>query len=296
MPFKRRPSDTGSDKSYCEFFVDLSDKTEKKVPEKLVCPFGKSASMTTSQPTDGKKNMFSMFIDLTTEPEGAAGVTKSNSSSKLADSSNEQQPTTVEKKSKPGVFMFIESDSPLVRRRTLSSSRPVFKRHSWNTDKSNEQTPTAPEQPTPTAPRKFHKRAQSLSVERLGEFRKILGEVPTRNSEYEPGETPPNSHVQVIDEELLLSLKSRNYQELEAIKEQAMSESRTKSKQREDCYSESSVWEKTPTDSSETNRTRKSETFDISSSASTSSTSENLDCKRNDHMDTTQQRLSPHDL
>ncbi|XP_011499063.1 PREDICTED: uncharacterized protein LOC105363146 [Ceratosolen solmsi marchali] len=286
---RRRASDIASEKSYCEFFIDLSNKPEKKPPEKFVCPFGKNASMTTSQPGDSKKNMFSMFIDLS-EPEGAAGIVKSTSSSKLADSGSEQKQTIIEKKSKPGVFMFIESDSPLVRRRTLSSSRPAFKRHSWNTDKSNEHTPTASEQSTPTVPKKSHKRAQSLSVERIGEFRKIVGDTPARDPEYEPGDTPPNSHVQVIDEELLLSLKSRNHQELEAIKEQAMSESRAKPNQRDDCYSENSVWEKTPTDSSETNRTRKSETFDVSSSAScTSSTSENLELKHNDSTSTTQQ-------
>ncbi|XP_049961668.1 uncharacterized protein LOC126481757 [Schistocerca serialis cubense] len=57
---------------------------------------------------------------------------------------------------KQAVFMFIESDSPVTRRKTLPSGlRPTFNRHSWN-----------PETEERAVSRKQHKRAHSLSVDR----------------------------------------------------------------------------------------------------------------------------------
>lgn len=355
---RRRPSDTGIEKNYCEFFVDLSDTkstparsntaVNKKKEDDSVKPVPNA--MATSQPSDSKKNIFSMFIELgQTETTIGRSVAKSSSSSTLADKryeltqSMDQMAASVtngvseERKPKSGVFMFIESDSPIVRRRTLSSSRPAFKRHSWNTDKVNElqNQPQTPTQPTPlpvtsiAATKRMHKRAQSLSVDRCGDLRKMLGHKSSNSShslnesamlqeqqkkleeerqqqqeqqqtqppdlmedstfDYDTRDTPPNSHVEIMNDELLMSLKNRNFQELDAINEQTSKDTRRKSTQQDDGCSESSVWDKTPT---EDNQTRKSETFDVISSSASgpSSASDNLDFKLADLIDATQQK------
>ena len=341
---RRRPSDTGSEKSYCEFFVDLSDKSSpnkltSKQLESVASPVAPKRIQESTN--DSKRNMFSMFIDLSESemPAKKNCELTAASSSKFVDEQAQKKDSddqsTEERKPKSGVFMFIESDSPLVRRRTLSSSRPAFKRHSWNTDKVNEQ-PT-PCEPSTIAGKRVHKRAHSLSVDRVGDFRKLLGHKSSNSShslheaitkldqlesddlkqqkkdekrheierkedqerhqkqeqemglsravtedalEYDFRDTPPNSHVEIMTEELLVSLKNRNYQELGAVNEETNKNTNTKtSTQPDECCSESS----------ETNQTRKSETFDISSSASgPSSASDNLDFKVNDLLDATQ--------
>ncbi|XP_008215443.1 uncharacterized protein LOC100123317 isoform X2 [Nasonia vitripennis] len=360
---RRRPSDTGSEKNYCEFFVDLSDN--KPAPARSSSVVNKKKeddsvkavpnAMAMSQPSDSKKNIFSMFIELgQTETTSGRSVAKSSSSSTLADKryeltqSMDQMAASAtngvseERKPKSGVFMFIESDSPIVRRRTLSSSRPAFKRHSWNTDKVNElqNQPQTPTQTTPqsatsiAASKRMHKRAQSLSVDRCGDLRKMLGHKSSNSShslnesamlqeqqkkqeeerqqqeeqqqtqqpdlmedstfDYDTRDTPPNSHVEIMNDELLMSLKNRNFQELDAINEQTSKETRRKSTQQDDGCSESSVWDKTPTESTENNQTRKSETFDVISSSASgpSSASDNLDFKLADLIDATQQKLA----
>lgn len=324
---RRRQSDTASsEKNYCEFFVDLSDKsaTPKSEPPKRAPE--PPDPVPPSQASDSKKNMFSMFIDLS-EPIAAPnrGVAKSNSSSKLADKRYElaqkRADSELERKPKSGVFMFIESDSPLVRRRTLSSSRPGLKRHSWNSDKSQQSTPASEQLPAVASPpvvnqqpagKLLHKRAHSLSADRSGDFRKLFGQHRSSTSshslseaaaasaeqessrqetaeqpedsvlEYEIRDTPPNSHVEIVNEELLTSLKNRNYQELDAINERPLADGEVKTKL-DECCSEGSEATKT--------RSRKSETFDISSSASgPSSSSDNLESKLNDLLDATKQK------
>ncbi|KAJ8688511.1 hypothetical protein QAD02_024306 [Eretmocerus hayati] len=312
---RRRPSDAASERSYCEFFVDLSDKS---TPADSSTDVKSEASTESSScPSDARKNMFSMFIDLgdtnQQQQQPRPGFSKSSSSSRLADkrfefSTQQQRRSSGSNDLKPatprqptgGVFMYIESDnsgeSPMVRRRTLSSSRPAFKRHSWNQDRSSsEHTPTAPRRPLPSM---THKRAHSLSVERPvvvvsanssseKSCRPQSLATPSqteqqmeRHTEDAPAEydaardTPPNSHVEVVDEELLVSLQKRNYRELErAVSIGESGKLSSQQQQLDECCSEGT----------ETIGTRKSETFDVVSSSSascpSSSTSENFDSK-----------------
>ncbi|XP_014216574.1 uncharacterized protein LOC106645267 [Copidosoma floridanum] len=334
---RRRPSDAASEKSYCEFFVDLSDMQKpqqqqqhqkQKVAVGTALPAHSVSVESSLSASDAKKNMFSMFIDLN-EPVagGVSGSGRSNSfgskSGALTSDKARKKPQCpedldhVDKKPKSSVFMFIESDSPVVRRRTFSSSRPAFKRHSWNMDKSNESSVTA-SQPSQqqqqqqittsnsgsqqTVPKKLHKRAHSLSIDRLGNgsFPQPFVEAVSKpepkqqeeeeqqrqqqldvESEYDLRDTPPNSHVEILNhEEVMLSLKSRNYQELDAIRELGADEARKTAvsqhvNNQDECGSESCT------------ETRKSETFDVSSSASgPSSTSDNAsDLKMTDLLD-----------
>ncbi|XP_043257035.1 uncharacterized protein LOC122399979 isoform X1 [Colletes gigas] len=311
-----------SSKSYCEFYVDIfnaNSALKNKKPE---------AEETNSKPgksNEDKKNIFSMFIDLSDSTKSAESTVQpthrrslstfcdkrveiksddinpiENSSDKADQLSNEQK--SVRDKAKPSVFMYIESDSPVVRRRTLSSSRPAFKRHSWNVDKTqgaNNNGHVAKE----IVFNKEHKRAHSLSVDR-GDLKKLQAKqsfsnhslndatksecVTQRNCalsnmdtssedafEYDTRDTPPNSHVEVINEELRVSIKEHEYTELKA--ERAADNLKTADvKAYEDEYSETSAWEKTCTESTE-GQTRKSETFDISSGSGPSPDSDNHD-------------------
>lgn len=322
---KRRPSDTASEKNYCEFFIDLSDKSTKSVVDKKlerssVSSIDKSSIESPSQMRESKKNIFSMFIDLSeseTSTASKTGFSKSNSSSRLSDKqfqvhqrrASEDQ-GSVEKKSKPGVFMFIESDtrSPLVRRRTLSTSRTTaFKRHSWNTDKNSEK-PTTPilgsdkqslHSPTVSV-RKIHKRAQSLSLSRVSgdtasSFETTLQKLHSSDSvreehdkasgseqedltlDYEIRDTPPNSHIEIISEETLASLKNRNYQELDSIHEQHKEENNKMEQHRDEC-------------SSETTETRKSHLSSSSSVSGPSSTSDNFNYKLTELLNSTKNK------
>nr|XP_034178164.1 uncharacterized protein LOC117603279 isoform X1 [Osmia lignaria]XP_034178173.1 uncharacterized protein LOC117603279 isoform X1 [Osmia lignaria]XP_034178179.1 uncharacterized protein LOC117603279 isoform X1 [Osmia lignaria]XP_034178184.1 uncharacterized protein LOC117603279 isoform X1 [Osmia lignaria] len=323
----------GCSKSYCEFYVDMSNATESlklKKPE-IEEPADKCEK---SNEGNDKKNIFSMFIDLSDPPKNPesnvqlshrrsfsaftdkqteAKSDDSNSSKNSSITAREDQSSTEQKcvreKAKPSVFMYIESDSPVVRRRTLSTSRPAFKRHSWNVDKTqsvNNNGQVAKE----LMFRKEHKRAHSLSVDR-GDLKKFQGKpnsstnslsdqtkpesIPQKNPkllqegnnvtnmdtssedcfEYDVRDTPPNSHVEIINEELRVSIKEHEYTEL---KTERTTESLNVGdvKAYEDEYSETSGWEKTCTESTE-GQTRKSETFDISSGSGPSPDSDNHD-------------------
>ncbi|XP_058809408.1 uncharacterized protein LOC131674636 [Phymastichus coffea] len=358
---RRRPSD--SSRSYCEFFVDLSERPSGDKERTSEGPELQAATaLCDSNDATGKKNMFSMFINLNDVAAGKPSqkpnqIAKSSSFSKLAEKRQElaqkldsgMEAPAEQKKPKSGVFMFIESDSPIVRRRTMSSSRPAFKRHSWNMDKSQEQLlPSGNEQqqqqqppppPPPQPPssssdlvaKRLHKRAHSLSVDRntTQDLRKMLAHKSSTSShllneelnmveslqteqqkqhqqqqgderkddafDYDIRDTPPNSHVEIIDEELLVSLKNRNYQELDAINDQTATGD--KSRKPDDCASENSLWDKTPTDNTETQQTHKSETFDISSSTTgPSSSSDNVEFKLPDLLDVTQNKLTNNTL
>ncbi|XP_076248847.1 uncharacterized protein LOC143188463 isoform X1 [Calliopsis andreniformis] len=322
----------GSSKSYCEFYVDMSTAINASKSRKSETEEANGKSDKSNEGAD-KKNIFSMFIDLNDPPKNTENMvqpthrrsfstfcekrmetksedTNSRESSLTTreDESNEQK--SVKEKAKPSVFMYIESDSPVVRRRTLSSSRPTFKRHSWNVDKTqsvNNNGHVAKE----IMFRKEHKRAHSLSVDR-GDLKKLqakpscssqsLNDAPKqeaigqRNSklpqegngalsnmdtssedafEFDTRDTPPNSHVEVINEELRVSIKQHEYTELKA-ERTAENLNTTDVKAYEDEYSETSAWEKTCTESTE-GQTRKSETFDISSGSGPSPDSDNHD-------------------
>lgn len=252
------------------------------------------------------------IIDETIQPDTSAsmklelGQSNGGHSDENGSSSDRDQSTSDQKAlrdQKQSVFMFIESDSPVVRRRTLSSSRPAFKRHSWNVDKGtsangngNGNGNVAKE----LVHRKEHKRAHSLSVDR-GDLRRnqttktsnsshSLSEVAradtlngvgskrlqeqdnSRNMdtstedvfEYDNRDTPPNSHIEIYNEELRASVKQHDYKELTATEIAENFDGETKAFEEE--YSEVSVWDKTGTESTDgLDHTRKSETFDISS-------------------------------
>ncbi|CAL7935273.1 unnamed protein product [Xylocopa violacea] len=323
-------------KSYCEFYVDMSGtnsapKNKKLEVEELVVKPEKPIE------SSDKKNIFSMFIDLSDPPKNKenAAVQPSHrrsfstfsdkqvemklddtNSSENSITSREDQSSIEQKcareKTKPSVFMYIESDSPVVRRRTLSSSRPAFKRHSWNVDKTqsvnnNNNGHVAKE----LMFRKEHKRAHSLSVDR-GDLKRLQAKPSCSSNslndttkpefviqkssklvqegnngpnnmdtstedvfEFDVRDTPPNSHVEVINEELRVSIKEHEYTELKT--DRAIENLDTNDvKVYEDEYSETSAWEKTCTESTE-GQTRKSETFDISSGSGPSPDSDNHD-------------------
>lgn len=317
----------GCNKSYCEFYVDMS--STNKVPKNTKLELEEAIVKPEKSNESDKKNIFSMFIDLSDTPKENMQSLHRRSFSTFSDkqiemklddiNSNENNITTkedqlsieqrcIKEKTKPSVFMYIESDSPVVRRRTLSSSRPVFKRHSWNVDKTqsaNNNGHVAKE----LMFRKEHKRAHSLSVDR-GDLKKLQAktnfsnhslndtikpDITQENSkllregngpnnmdtssedvfEFDVRDTPPNSHVEVINEELRVNIKEHEYKELktEKIVENLNT---TDVKTYEDEYSETSAWEKTCTESTE-GQTRKSETFDISSGSGPSPDSDNHD-------------------
>ncbi|XP_032681099.1 uncharacterized protein LOC116848765 isoform X2 [Odontomachus brunneus] len=326
-------SDSTSSKPYCEFYVDISDGSNDvkvKPPEK------QDVRVKNDTSNEGeKKNIFSMFIDLNETSETSSGdivapthkrsfstISNKADTSRTDDSSSRdnssatgdnQSPQEQKKeKVKPSpVFMFIESDSPVVRRRTLSTSRPTFKRHSWNVDKtqpaSNSNGCVAKE----LMFRREHKRAHSISIDNRGDSSrsqaktsssshslsdaakaesynhknpKTLLQEREHNSnnmdtssedvfEFDVRDTPPNSHVEIESEELRVSVANRReYKEI--ISGQTENLELSEAKAYDDEFSETSAWEKTCTESTE-GQTRKSETFDISSGSGPSPDSDN---------------------
>lgn len=250
-----------SSKQYCEFFVDLSDNS-------LISQEREAKSTSDVD----KKNIFSMFIEFENKSNA------SGTSSKLAEKRLELQSRLSHKPKSPFTNDVGNSDSPVVRRRTMSNSRlQPFKRHSWNTEKTSSCESSTIEAKTPdkehqstsnkVAPRYEHKRAHSLSVERpTGDFRKFLGIKLTqsmtssdqvrvaKDGEYDFRDTPPNSHVEIINEELMISAKRHNLNQQEINKSQ------------QDDSSEHSNVNKTVMESPDV-PTRKSETFNISTSS-----------------------------
>lgn len=315
-------------KPYCEFYVDISDKNNDvkvKPSEK------RDGSVKNDTSKEGeKKNIFSMFIDLNDTHDGSNGnvtvsthrrsfstiPTKSidaktddsssrDNSSAAGDNQLDKTQEQKREKTKPSVFMFIESDSPVVRRRTLSTSRPTFKRHSWNMEKTqsangNGNGCVAKE----LMFRKEHKRAHSMSMDsrsiskrsqaktsssshslsdaakaesRNHKDSKTLQDRESNSNnmdtssedvfEFDVRDTPPNSHVEIENEEQLRSSVNQRCEYKDIISGRTENLEASETKGYEDEFSETSVWEKTCTESTE-GQTRKSETFDISSGSS----------------------------
>lgn len=270
--------ETCGGKNSCEFFVDISRKEDngrvgaRGSGSSTNGEESGAGSRNSGESNNGKKNIFSMFIDFREPKRGSrehddddnvddddeqvisAGRPEEKprdpkSLSKLTsgelsggESSSSSQIDRIERvKPATSVFMFIESDSPIVRRRALSSSRPAaFQRHSWN----------VPDKPTSTTPtmslkkdcsvRREHKRAHSVSVDRTDlrtlhtkasnsshslsqvaradTLNSSNGNLPKRNHdhessgrntdtsteevfEYDTRDTPPNSHVEIVGEQ-----------------------------------------------------------------------------------------------
>lgn len=118
------------------FYVDFSDNSCPETP-KHVDP---DAEIKPKANTSDKKNIFSMFIDFNedknskSETHNKKTVGKqemsTNNSSKLGEAMSME--TNDDDKDKKGCYMFIDSDSPVVRRRTVINSKSDIKRHSWN--------------------------------------------------------------------------------------------------------------------------------------------------------------------
>lgn len=323
-------------KPYCEFYVDISDSKSNSDKVKPTC--GKQDIGTKNDISNEgceKKNIFSMFIDLNDTRETGGNIVApthrrsfSTVPNKLADTKmvatdgsscrdnssgtgdNQLLQEQKKEKTKPSVFMFIESDSPVVRRRTLSTSRPTFKRHSWNVDKT---------QPTNNSNgcvakelmfRREHKRAHSISMDGRGIIKQSQAKTSSsshslsdaaktdsynyknfktlqereKNSnnmdtssedvfEFDVKDTPPNSHVEIENEQLDVIVNHHEYKEI--IPGQIDNLETNEIKAYEDEFSETSAWEeKTCTESTE-GHTRKSETFDISSGSGPSPDSDN---------------------
>lgn len=314
-------------KPYCEFYVDISNKNNGgKVKSSERQDIGTKNGISNE---GEKKNIFSMFIDLNDTRETDRDVvspthkrsfstilnkltdTKTDDSSSKDNSSvtgDNQLSQEKKEKIKPSVFMFIESDSPVVRRRTLSTSRPTFKRHSWNVDKTQSTNNSNGCVAKELMFRREHKRAHSVSMDSRGitkqfqtktsssshslsdaaktdsynhkNFKTLQERENNSNNmdtssedvfEFDVRDTPPNSHVEIVNEELRVST-NREYKEI--IPGQLENLETNETKAYEDEFSETSAWEKTCTESTE-GHTRKSETFDISSGSGPSPDSDN---------------------
>ncbi|XP_028049500.2 uncharacterized protein LOC105832635 isoform X2 [Monomorium pharaonis] len=335
---ERKERDISNSKPYCEFYVDISDKNNSA----KVKSSGKqdaSAKNNGSCNEGEKKNIFSMFIELNdtheigrevaapTHRRSFSTVPNKLTDSKMDNSSSRDDSSTTEdnqlsqeqnkEKIKPSVFMFIESDSPVVRRRTLSTSRPTFKRHSWNVDKTQPSNNNGNSNGNNNGClakelmfRREHKRAHSVSIDGRSITKqsqaktsssshslsdaakadsynhksfKMLQEREKNNSnnmdtssedvfEFDVKDTPPNSHVEIENEQLCISVNHCKYREI--IPDQMDNLETNETKAYEDEFSENSAWEKTCTESTE-GHTRKSETFDISSGSGPSPDSDN---------------------
>ncbi|XP_018346840.1 PREDICTED: uncharacterized protein LOC108751249 isoform X1 [Trachymyrmex septentrionalis] len=322
-----RKEHDSNDKPYCEFYVDISDKNNSG---KIKSSEKQNADAKNNISNEGeKKNIFSMFINLndtretgdtvviapthrrsfSTIPNKLTDIKTDDSSSRDNSNAGDNQLPQEQKKekTKPSVFMFIESDSPVVRRRTLSTSRPTLKRHSWNVDKTlpinNSNGCVAKE----LMFRREHKRAHSISMDSRGitkqsqtktsssshslsdatkadsynhkSFKTLQERENNSNNmdtssedvfEFDVKDTPPNSHVEIANEQLRVN----HHEYKNIISGQMENLEINEVKAYEDDLSEISAWEKTCTESTE-GHTRKSETFDISSGSGPSPDSDN---------------------
>jgi len=319
--FEKKKQDN-SCKSYCEFYIDISDKND----DIQIKPEKQDTSIENDSYNDSeKKNIFSMFIDLN-DSESNKNVTYeqnfSTISNKLVniktDDSKINNGTMADnflsrkekgEKAKPSVFMFIESDSPVIKRRVLSTSQSTFKRHSWNLDKVQSANDNCVEK---ELFRKEHKRAHSISVDNRSDSKPfsatdspnhsltemIKTETPndanfkilqkykydTDNTdssninisfdnifEFEIKNTPPNSHVEIENEELHIDV-NREYKKIISGYVENLGTSETRAF--EDQFSKISIWEKMIE-----KQNNKSKTFDISSNSEYSLDSNNRNYK-----------------
>lgn len=114
------------------FYVDFSDNSRPETPPQVP-----STSQAKPKPVSSdKRNIFSMFIDFNedkkmSESSAEAKAVKASSLEKKSFDESSKEDDDKEKLNK-GCYMFIESDSPVVKRRTLVSKSDNSKRHSWN--------------------------------------------------------------------------------------------------------------------------------------------------------------------
>jgi hypothetical protein len=172
----------------CGFFVNLDKKSvnDQVNGDKKLLDGGDEKTFSTNK----KNALFSMFIDIgetrvkqespdpgrgkvssphlssrkklgfTSEPSQTSETSVTYTDAKTGESASQDEADH----KRQGFFMFIETESPVTRRKTLPLGlRPNVNRHSWNLE------PCASEQGDDQHKgngRRFHKRAHSLSVDR----------------------------------------------------------------------------------------------------------------------------------
>ncbi|KAJ9596492.1 hypothetical protein L9F63_012475 [Diploptera punctata] len=102
-------------------------------------------------------------VEESESPKSSSTCLDTNPLTTKSSKSTSQEDIEHKESKKQGFFMFIETESPVTRRKTLPSGlRPNLNRHSWNLEpRAGEQTDDQK-----TNGRRHHKRAHSLSVER----------------------------------------------------------------------------------------------------------------------------------
>lgn len=137
------------------FYVDFSDSCPD-TPKGIQTP---PTVMPKNRTSNVDKKNISMFINFNDDPKNAQpGASGFRIVSENADAKSDES----EKKS--GCYMFIDSDSPLVKRRQLVKQSDA-KRHSWNTN------------PTESTPESRNKYQRSTSVNEKG-IMNILDKIP----------------------------------------------------------------------------------------------------------------------
>jgi BTB/POZ domain-containing protein 8 len=133
------------------FYVDFSDSSRPETPkhqQQQQVPSAKSKATVSD-----KKNIFSMFIDFNDEEKKVKTDDKV-----VIDKKVQESPPKVDESPKP-CYMFIESDSPIVKRRANVISKNDSKRHSWNVNP--QEGPTEAQRSAKT-----YQRSTSVSNER----------------------------------------------------------------------------------------------------------------------------------
>lgn len=139
------------------FYVDFSDSSRPDTPKDVPCS-------SQSIPKIDKKKPFSMFINFNEGKPADDSKLKVNDSKTSSDESNASPPSDDATAREPqddkkSCYMFIESDSPVVRRRNLISKNDV-KRHSWNVNP--QEGPTEAQRSAKT-----YQRSTSVSNEKI---------------------------------------------------------------------------------------------------------------------------------
>lgn len=154
------------------FYVDFSDNSCPETPKHIV----QAAETKPKAAINDKKNIFSMFIDFNEDKSSKPEIHKAESVEAQEVSTNKpklEQATSKESidddKDKKGCYMFIESDSPVVRRRALINSKSDVKRHSWNVN---------PQEGLSEAQRTAKKYQRSTSVTNDKGMMNILEKIP----------------------------------------------------------------------------------------------------------------------
>lgn len=118
------------------FYVDFSDNSRPETPKQV--PLASHVKPKTA--SSDKKNIFSMFIDFNEGQSGAENVEQKETPKEkpvLQHAASKDSQDDEREKEKKGCYMFIESDSPVVKRRNLISKDDA-KRHSWNVNPSEQ--------------------------------------------------------------------------------------------------------------------------------------------------------------